>query len=234
MSRQPPLCMLLPLSLGLFLLWDVAQAGGIRDHTRSTQPRDTVVSDFQAQILSLSLADVAVHQLQSWVRTAGQIDDSGKTLQATSCFADAALVAVGQRVLAFTAEEKSAVSQAWITRVDSAAACVRIEATLAAASGESGRLYVMEIVIPRGRFLAIPKEAIIEEEGRSLVYIQSLTRRYLPRTIHTGLQGERYTQVLHGLQAGERVVTLGSFFIHAQQRLDENQTHGSSDVHHVH
>ncbi len=219
----------------LFLASGIAaQAGGIRDHTRPVLLRDTSVSEAQAQILSLAQAEVTTQQLQSWVRTAGQVDDTRKMLIATSCLADASFVKAGQRVIAFPPEMKSSISQGRVSQVSASQACIRIEAVLVAGNHESGRFYVMEIIVPRGRFLAIPKEAIIEEEGRSLVYVQTHTGRYLPRAIHAGLKGERYTQILHGLKAAEYVVTLGSFFIHAQHQLDERQANESGDTHHVH
>jgi hypothetical protein len=34
-----------------------------------------------------------------------------------------------------------------------------------------------------------------------------------------GVQGELFTQVLNGLQEGEQVVTIGSFFIDAEHKL---------------
>ncbi len=217
----------------LALLGHLAEAG-VRDHTRPAYVQETQVSESQAQVLSLTLADVTSHQIQSWVRTAGQIDDSGKTLVATHCFADAALIKVGQRVIAFRADSKSSISQGRVSQVNVNQKCSRIEVVLAAGSHEPGRFYVMEIVVPRGRFLAIPKEAIIEEKGRTLVYIKTHTGHYRPRVVYLGLKGERYTQILHGLKAGEYVVTLGSFFIHAQYQLNERQMNESSHAHHAH
>ena len=38
-------------------------------------------------------------------------------------------------------------------------------------------------------------------------------------SFHAGIQGELYTQVLDGLSDGDQVVTLGSFFIDAEQKL---------------
>lgn len=218
----------------LVLVCFSSHAGGIRDHTRSTVPRDTQVSESQAEVISLAVAKVGAHQLQNWVRTAGQVDESGKKLVATTCLNNVDFVQVGQRVIAFPPNAKSSVSQARVTRLARKNGCVRIEAMLAKARPESGRFYVMEIVVPRGRFLAIPKEAIIEKEGRSLVYIHNAAGRYLPRVIHSGLKGERYTQVLHGLKAGDLVVTLGSFFIHAQHTLDASRSNESNHAHHVH
>lgn len=218
----------------LLLACGITGAGGIRDHTRPEQSRNTRVTEVQAHVLSLAQAEVTTQQLQSRVRTAGQVDDTGKVLITTSCLADVRFVKPGQRVMTFPPDAKSSISQGRVTRVSASKACLLIETTLAVGNHEPGRFYVMDIVVPRGRFLAIPKEAIIEEEKRSLVYVQTHTNHYQPRVIHPGLKGERYTQVLHGLKAGEHIVTLGSFFIHAQYRLDERQTNESGHAHHIH
>ncbi|KMP10739.1 hypothetical protein UZ36_06750, partial [Candidatus Nitromaritima sp. SCGC AAA799-C22] len=61
--------------------------------------------------------------------------------------------------------------------------------------------------------------AIIEEAGQSLVYVQKRHNLYVPRIITTGVRGELYTQALHGLEADDKVVTFGSFFIDAQYKL---------------
>ena len=67
--------------------------------------------------------------------------------------------------------------------------------------------------------LSVPNEAIIETDGRHIVYVQVGQGRYEPRVIETGLQGELYTEVRNGFKAGEQVVTFGSFFIDADNKL---------------
>ena len=91
----------------------------------------------------------------------------------------------------------------------------------------------MEIIVERDRFLSLPNEAIIEEGDMHIVYVQQDAGHYMPREIHTGLQGELYTQVLHGLTEGEQVVTFGSFFIDAEYKLKATeQSVMSNDQHH--
>jgi len=108
----------------------------------------------------------------------------------------------------------------------------------------------MEVITQRGRFLAIPSEAIIEEGDRQIVYVYMSSKadaasdesaddladeqgHYRPRQIHRGLQGELYTQILHGLNPGEQVVTLGSFFIDADYKLKSSEQ-ATSNAHHHH
>jgi len=70
-----------------------------------------------------------------------------------------------------------------------------------------------------GEFLSVPNEAIIETEGKQVVYVQQGQGRYVAKAIRTGVQGELFTQILEGLEPGEQVVTFGSFFIDAEYQL---------------
>jgi Cu(I)/Ag(I) efflux system membrane fusion protein len=74
-------------------------------------------------------------------------------------------------------------------------------------------------VVEGGDLLSVPNEAIIETEGRQVVYVQQPGGNYVPRDITTGIRGELFTEVLEGVEAGEQVVTIGSFFIDAEHKL---------------
>lgn len=232
------------LRIGLLLLlgMGLAQAQGVRDRTRPDNfSRDTTVSAVQALELTLTLVQTAPQALQTWVRTAATIDDTGRILTATLCSSDAELVQLAQRVRAFPPDSKSSIYQARITGITPQGDCVNVEATLARSTFEKSAFYVMEIVVQRGKFLAIPSEAIIEEGDRQIVYVSMdmdmsqgadrMQTHYRPQEIHTGLQGELYTQILSGLSEGDQVVTLGSFFIDADYKLKSTEQATMSDAH---
>ena len=172
----------------------------------------------QAETVTLTLGTAEVRLLQTWVRTAGTIDKTGKILSGTVSGDDAPLVRVGQRVRAFPPSSKSSMYQAYVTRVTPRASGVAIEATLAASGRANTTLYVVEIVIEQGPYLVVPNEAIIEEGDRRVVYVQQ-GGAYVPKEIRTGIQGELYTRVLEGLEPNTPVVTFGSFFIDAEHKL---------------
>ena len=109
--------------------------------------------------------------------------------------------------------------QAFVTRVVPRAGGVAVEASLASTGRPNTTVYVLEIVVEQGPFLSVPNEAIIEEGDTHIVYVQQQPGQYLPQEIHTGIQGELYTQVLDGAKDGDQVVTFGSFFIDAEQKL---------------
>jgi hypothetical protein len=194
-----------------------AAAQNPRSHTR-LDPRGTRVTESQAETLTLTLGTAEVRLLQTWVRIAGTIDKTGKVLSASISGPEAALIKVGQRVRAFPPSSKSSMYQAYVTRVTPKASGVKVEATLAASGRANTTLYVMEVVVEQGPYLVVPNEAIIEEGDRRIVYVQQ-DGEYVPKEVHTGIQGELYTQVLEGLRANTPVVTFGSFFIDAEHKL---------------
>jgi hypothetical protein len=109
--------------------------------------------------------------------------------------------------------------QARVTRAAPRGSEVNIEVALAASAHTDDSFYVMEVVVERGPFLSIPNEAIIEEGDRHIVYVEREPGQYVGQEIHTGIQGELLTQVLDGVKEGDQVVTFGSFFIDAEQKL---------------
>jgi hypothetical protein len=195
----------------------LAHAQGVRSHTRPTA--GTTVSEAQAADLTLTLSQVAVRPIQAWVRGAAIIDPSGKVLSASFDAREAKFVKVGQRARAFTPESKSSMMQAYVTSVRAQGRRVVVEATLSGQGWKDSQHYVIEIVAEAGQFLSVPNEAVIEEGDKHIVYVQQQPGQYVPQEIDTGVQGELYTQVLSGLNAGDQVVTFGSFFVDSEYKL---------------
>jgi hypothetical protein len=209
-----------PIFLSLCLLATVsAGAQDVRQHTRLAGAKGTTISESQAAALTLTLSAVSVRLIQTWIRTAGTIDKTGRVLGATLTGPEAALVKVGQRLRAFPASSKSSMYQAYVTRVVPRAGGVDVEASLKAMGRQNATYYVMEIVVEQGPFLSVPNEAIIEEGDRHIVYVLQQPGQYVPAEIHTGIQGELFTQVLDGVKDASQVVTFGSFFIDAEHKL---------------
>jgi hypothetical protein len=53
--------------------------------------------------------------------------------------------------------------------------------------------------------------------------VKDASGEYMPRTIETGLEGELYTQVTTGLAEGDQVVSIGSFFVDADNKLKSGE-----------
>jgi hypothetical protein len=193
-------------------------AQGVREHTRPRQS-GTTVSESQAVDLTLTLTQASIRPIQTWVRTAGTLDKTGKVVTVDLYPPDARLVKVGQRARTFPVESRSSMYQARVTRVVRQGQGVRVDVELMAKGRENTTNYVVEIVTSHGDLFSVPNEAIIEEGNARVVYVQRQTGQYQPQEIHTGIQGELYTQVLDGLKDGDQVVTFGSFFIDSEYKL---------------
>jgi hypothetical protein len=206
--------------LFFLLLAGSLHAQGMRERmkARSGVPAGTI-TDAQASDVTLTLNPVSVRPIQTWVRTGGKIDKTGKVLTGYVYPPQVSLVKVGQRVRTFSPESKSSMYQARVTKVTREAARALVEVTLAATGHGSSPNYVMEIVTEWGEFLSIPNEAIIEEGTKQVVYVQRQPGQYLPQEVQTGVQGELYTAVKSGLKEGDQVVTFGSFFIDSEHKL---------------
>jgi hypothetical protein len=205
-------------------------AQGVRDHTRP-RARGTAVTEAQAEALTLTLSSVASRSIQSWIRTAGTIDKSRRILSASMSGPEAALVKAGQRVRVFPPSSKSSMYQAFVTRAVGAGDQRDIQVSLASEMRQETAFYVLEIVVDRPPLLSVPNEAIIEEGDRHIIYVQQAQGRYEPREIQIGIQGELFTQVLAGAADGDQVVTFGSFFIDAEQKLKGTDVGAGAGAH---
>ncbi len=224
----------MPLIL-LLLLAALPVQAGIRDHTRPghSGAGEVAIDPLQARIITLSEASVARYPMQRWLRGAARLDGEGRVLEVRLCGPLAAELRPGLRVIAFVPQRKSLPDQGRVMALSPPEeGCRRVKIRLAAPSPQAGRIHVVEVVIPQGRRLAVPREAIVETPEGPRVYLRAMGDHFHPRAVHTGLEGERYVEILHGLEAGEQVVTVGSFFIHAQHQLKNGG--GGGHVHHAH
>ena len=67
-----------------------------------------------------------------------------------------------------------------------------------------------------GPFLTVPREAVLEADGKQFVYVVE-GNRYLKRDVKTVNISPDQTRVLEGLAQGERIVTKGAVLIKGQQ-----------------
>jgi multidrug efflux pump subunit AcrA (membrane-fusion protein) len=191
----------------------------IRDHVRLKGSQSTTVSEAQATELTLTVTEVSVRPIQVWVRAAGLVDAARKSVTATLPVVEGKRVQVGQRARVFSPETRSRMYQGDVSQVTTSGNEVSVKVTLMGQALEASRHYIMEVVTEDGDHLSVPNEAIIQRGGQTLVYVQDKDGEYTPRDIKAGVQGELFTQVLEGLESGEHVVTIGSFFIDAEHKL---------------
>lgn len=77
--------------------------------------------------------------------------------------------------------------------------------------GQTLPLFVQVGQVPDA--LAIPEEAIVEEEGRPVAFVQLSGETFEKRDLTLGIRGGGWVQVLEGLKENDRVVTKGAYAI---------------------
>lgn len=76
-----------------------------------------------------------------------------------------------------------------------------------------------EIEIDLGSPLTVPDSAVLQSGLRQLVFIDQGQGIFSPREIKLGVKADSRFVVLHGLAAGERVVTSGQFLLDSESKL---------------
>ncbi|TAJ34671.1 MAG: efflux RND transporter periplasmic adaptor subunit [Nitrospirae bacterium] len=66
-------------------------------------------------------------------------------------------------------------------------------------------------------FLTIPKEAVLEIDGKQFVYVVEAEGRYVKREVKTATASADQLRVVEGLTPGERIVTKGAVLIKGQE-----------------
>jgi membrane fusion protein, heavy metal efflux system len=66
---------------------------------------------------------------------------------------------------------------------------------------------------PRSLVAAVPSDAVLEDEGRSFVFVRVDPTMFVRRPVRTGESAAGWTEVLGGLSGGEIVVARGAFLL---------------------
>lgn len=61
--------------------------------------------------------------------------------------------------------------------------------------------------------VAVPQEAVLDDDGKAVVYVMSGGESFFLRRVKTGVRADGFVQVLEGVKDGERVVSRGAFEI---------------------
>jgi RND family efflux transporter MFP subunit len=74
--------------------------------------------------------------------------------------------------------------------------------------------------------LAIPRSAVIDEDGRQVVYVQTGGESFARRPVSLGINDGPLVEVLSGVEAGERVVSRGAYFVRLAATGGDEIGHG--------
>ncbi len=72
---------------------------------------------------------------------------------------------------------------------------------------------------PRDHLNYVPTEAIIRTGQSQRVVVRDDERRFSVREVHVGMESGEYTEIRHGLEAGEEVVVSGQFLIDSEANI---------------
>lgn len=76
-----------------------------------------------------------------------------------------------------------------------------------------------KIVIPKMDALVVPSTAVISTGKRTVVWVEVHENAFEPRDVITGAVNDGLTQILSGINEGERVVVTGGFLIDSESAL---------------
>lgn len=117
-------------------------------------------------------------------------------------------------------------------RIDSSSSTLPVIWEIANANGEIKLGTLGRLSIRTGTMtdtVAVPRSAVLFEEGRSVVYVQRGGETFDRRFVKTGAEDQEWVEILEGLELGERIVTKGSYDVALAARSSELPEHG-----HVH
>src|SRR5262249_16668746 len=105
-----------------------AQASGVRGFTRSAP--STEITPAQANELTRTLTYVARRPIQTWIRTSGTVDKTGKMLTTFVRAPDSDLIKIGQRTRTFTVTTRTRMTQGYVSKIVKQAGGATVEIAL--------------------------------------------------------------------------------------------------------
>ena len=107
--------------------------------------------------------------------------------------------------------------------LDTAARALRARVTVPNPDGalKLGMYATVRIRTGGGAVVTVPSSAVLRTGERTLVFVDQGGGRFAPTAIRIGRTGGDYTEVLSGLEPGQRVVTSAQFLLDSEANLDQ-------------
>ena len=102
---------------------------------------------------------------------------------------------------------------------DTRTARVRVELPNRDMSLKPGMYATLRFTGESARGLSVPRSAVLATGTRNLVFLKGRGTRFEPREVIVGVSADDRVQVLHGLAAGDTVVSSATFLIDAESNL---------------
>jgi Cu(I)/Ag(I) efflux system membrane fusion protein len=85
---------------------------------------------------------------------------------------------------------------------------------------------------PKPDIVYLPSEAIIRTGEEERVIVQDDAEQFSVRLVHAGLESGEFTEIIHGLEEGERVVVSGHFLIDSEASINAGHSRMTSHDNH--
>ncbi|UCU93461.1 efflux RND transporter periplasmic adaptor subunit [Hydrogenophaga taeniospiralis] len=196
----------------------VVRSGSLQPRFTLTAPLGGVVTELMVSEGATVMPGMALLRLQgtSTVWAEGQVPESQATqLQPGTQVSATSPAAPGQT---FTGR-----LQALLPSVDPATRTIKARLELANPQGRlvPGMFVQMRFANPSVKnVLLLPSDAVIHTGQRSVVMVAEGDGRFSPVEVRTGREAGDQTEILQGLQAGQKVVRSGQFLIDSEASLN--------------
>ena len=84
-----------------------------------------------------------------------------------------------------------------------------------------GMYATVDLAAPTRRALTVPSSAVVQTGDRSMLFVDAGGGRLAPRDVTVGRVAGDYTEILSGVEPGQRVVTSAQFLIDSESNLGE-------------
>ncbi len=93
---------------------------------------------------------------------------------------------------------------------------VRIEITNKDNQLKPGTLAYISVLPHEKTALAVPTNAILRDGKGETIWIKTGENMFKSKMVHTGLEANGYTEIIHGLEQGEQVVVTGAYLLNSE------------------
>lgn len=107
--------------------------------------------------------------------------------------------------------------------LDSVSRTVKARVAVANTDGllKPGMYATVRLTTPSRRALTVPNSAILRTGDRNVVFVDMGSGQLMPHEVELGTVANEYTEVLSGLEPGQRVVTSAQFLLDSESNLAE-------------
>jgi Cu(I)/Ag(I) efflux system membrane fusion protein len=84
-----------------------------------------------------------------------------------------------------------------------------------------GMYGAVRLLSPARRVLTVPNSAVVQTGQRNLVFVDMGNGRLMPHDVEIGRVTSEYSEMLAGLEPGQRVVTAAQFLLESESNLGE-------------